>query len=226
MLKPRKRLVKAKLKEDKLLTFTAKFQVFISRYRRYLMYGAAAVVVIGVLGIVTLWSKANARKQAAFVELLARDAYARSDLDETLTQVNIILEDFPGTRAAAQALMLKGRVYEQRGDLDEAARLFQQVIDDYRDQTYLASGAFNALGAIYYGRGDWVEAARYYLEGANRYPTHFNTPENLLEAGRCLKKARRYDQARQALRKVITDYPKSDSVAKARSELEEIEFMP
>ncbi len=226
MLKPRKRLVKAKLKEDKLLIYTAKVQGFISRYQRQLIYGLAAVVVIGGVVITTLWSKANAQKQAAFEGLLARDAYMRSELDEAITRSDMILEDYTGTRAAALALMLKGRVYEQRGELDEAARAFQEVIDDYAAQSYFAFGAYYALGSIHYGRGEYVEAARFYREAAEHYPDHFNAPVSLVEAGHCLKKARRYEQAGRIFRRVMTEYPRSRSVDKARKDLEEIEFMP
>lgn len=124
MLKPRKRLVKAKLKEDKLLIFTARVRNLASRYQRQLLYGLAAVVVILVVGIAMSLSKTAAERNAAFEMLLARDAYAMGDLDKTLVHTKTVLEDYTGTRAAAEALMLEARVSEQGGDYEKAIELY------------------------------------------------------------------------------------------------------
>ncbi len=225
MLKPRKRLVKAKLKEDKLLIYTAKVQVYYDKYQKQLYYGLAAAAAIIVLVFVVRWSFKNAEYKAAFEGMMTRDSYQRGELDDALTRANILLEDFNGTKGAAYALMVKGRVAEQRLEYAKAEDAFLKIVNDYADEEYLAFGACYALGAIHYGRGDYLEAGKWYRNAARRYPEHFQAAESLIEAGISFKRAHRYDDAKRVLRLVLSEYSKSRSVDKARSALEEIEFM-
>ncbi|NQU05552.1 MAG: tetratricopeptide repeat protein, partial [Calditrichaeota bacterium] len=85
--------------------------------------------------------------------------------------------------------------------------------------------AYYSLGSIYNSWGEFDEAARYYSKGPAKYSKHFNAASSLIEAARCYRKTGKYDQAKRALRIVLTDYSKSRATGKARTLLEEIEFM-
>jgi len=225
MLKPRKRLVKAKLKEDKLLIYTAKTQNFLQSSWKTIAYGLAAVIIIvGVLGIIIASQRAN-RIESAFEELMIRDAYQRGEFDETLTHINAVLDDFSGTPSAAAALMLKGRIHQQRSEYESAKEAFIQVTQKYSDCSYLAFGAYFALGAIAYGQEHYVEAAQFYQDAARRYPKHFNAPVALLVSGDCFKKTARYDDAKRTYQMILKQYSKSRSADKARNNLADLEFM-
>ena len=84
MIKPKKRLVKAKLKEDRFVIFTAQAEAWLEANRNIVMYGIAGIVLVVALGLFISWSKDSSEKKAAFAELLARDALARSALDSAL----------------------------------------------------------------------------------------------------------------------------------------------
>jgi len=226
MLKPRKRLVKAKLKEDRFVILTAKAEVWFEEHRQHVLYGVVAVVAAVALGLAIGWSKSSTAKNAAFDEMMARDAFARAAFDSALIRANAILEDYSGTSSAAVALMLKGRIFEQRAQFEEAFKAYEEVIDDYSDQAYLAFGAYYALGTIAHGKSDWEKAAEYYEKAASKYPDHFNAAVALLEAGKALDKAHRYPQAKSVYNKILKDYPKSRSVDAARDNLAKLEFMP
>jgi tetratricopeptide (TPR) repeat protein len=225
MLKPRKRLVKTKLKEDRLVTYTAKAQTFYDQNKKTLFYGVIGIILVLAIVVGFNMTRSAAQKNAAFESLLARDALSRGNNDEALTHVNIILEDYPGTRSAAVAMMIKARIHEQSGELNEAAEVFKKLISDYSEYDYLAFGAHYSLGSIYSSWGEYKEAARFYSTGASKYPEHFNAAYSLLEAALCYKKAGMYEQANRTLRIILTDYSKSRATGKARTELEEIEFM-
>ena len=224
--KPEKRLTKAKGKSDPLNRRIIETQSFLSQYGLLTLYGLAGIVVIIAVFFFVRSSHSKATESASFEALLARDAFARGDYDECLLKAEAIISDYSGTQAEATALMLKGRIHEQRGEFDEAIQVFEKLVRKHRDQPYLAFGSYYALGAIYYGRGEYEKAAHYYNEAVQRQPDHFNAPVSLLEAGSALKKINRYDEAKSAFRRVLTDYPKSRSASKARDQLAEIEFMP
>ncbi len=224
MQKPRKRLVKAKLKEDKLLVFTAKAQRFAQRNRKTFVFGAIGVILIAAVIGLYIYSHRTAENSASFIELMARDAYSRGELDETLGYTANILKDFSGTSAAATALLLEGRVHEQRGEYEQAIEAFEQLISKHGDQPYLGFAACNALGTIYFGMQDYEIAAKYYQKAANNYPGHYNSAVALVDAGESYEKASRYEEAKNVYQKVLTAYGKSRSADKARTNLTKLEF--
>lgn len=225
MLKPRKRLVKSKLKEDKLLTFTFRVQETFRTYRKTVSYILATVLVLVVAYGLVSSSKRSAIQQSAFEELMARDAYSRGELDETLSRIEVILNEYPNSPSAASALMLKGRIYQQRGEYAMAEEAFKEVTRKFPDNDYLAFGAYYALGSIYYGKRDYSESAKYYQGAAKRYPHHFNAPYALVEAAGSLEKISKYEEAGRLYRTVLKEYPKSRVADKARTNLSELEFM-
>ena len=225
MLKPRKRLTRATLKEDKFVTYTSTVQSFIQKnYLRIVLSVSAFIVIAAVGGFISL-SKSSSEKTAAFESFMARDAYGRGEFEEVMKHVNIILEDYPGAKAAASAMMLKGRVHEQRGDIDDAVEVYKNLTKKYSEHKYLGFGAHFSIGSIYFGQEKYEEAAQHFSRAASTYPDNFNAPYSLLEAGISYKKIKMYDKAKTVLKKIISDYPKSRAVSRARNELEEIEFM-
>lgn len=225
MLKPRKRLVKSKIKEDKLITYTVKSQAYAKENWKTLGYGIVAVIIIIVaIGMFSI-SKRSAETQSTFDEMMARDAYARGEFEETLTRIDGILEEYSNTNSAASALMLKGRIFQQSGDHAAAEEAYREVARKFSHEEYLCFGANISLAVIARGREDFSLAADKYLEAASKFPGHFNSPVALFEAGTCLEKISKYDEAKRAYSRILKDYPKSRSADKARNNLADIEFM-
>jgi len=226
MIKPKKRLVKAKLKEDNFVLFTAKAETWLENNRKEVLYGFSGLILVVALGFIFNWSKANSAKKAAFEELLARDAFARTALDSALIRSDVILEDYSGSNSAGVALMIKGRVFESRGELDKAVEVYEKAIDDFSGDEYIGYGAYYALGTIALGRNDFAKAAEYYDKAASKFSKHFSAPDALIEAGKAHEKAGHFAQAKSSYRKVLSEYPKSRSADMARDNLAKLEFMP
>ncbi|MDP8228042.1 MAG: tetratricopeptide repeat protein [Candidatus Electryoneaceae bacterium] len=224
--KPERGLTKSKGKIDPLAKRITETQSFVSQYGTFTLMGLVGILAIIAVIFYMRSSNSKAAESASFEVFLARDAYARTAYDECLLKVEAIISDYSGTPSEAVALMLKGRIHEQRGEYDDAIRVFERLINKHDDQDYLAFGSYNALGAIYYGRGEFEQSAHHYSEAAHQYPDHFNAPVSLIEAGSVLQKVNHYDLAKKMFRRVLTDYPKSRSASKARDQLAEIEFMP
>jgi tetratricopeptide (TPR) repeat protein len=225
MLKPRKRLVKAKLKEDKLLTFIARAQAWATKSQKPLLYGVGAAVVLAAGFTAIRVSRVSAGKTAAYEELLARDAFSRGDLDDALNRANAIASDYSGTHSASVASLLQGRIYEQRGELDEAEKAYRKLLGEYAGDEYLGFGALIGLGAVAYGREDFIQAGEFYKRAADKFPHHFSAAEALLNAGRAFKKGGKLDEARRVWRLALSGYPKSRLAGEIRGELENVEFM-
>ncbi len=226
MIKPKKRLVKAQLKEDHFIIFTAKAETWLEANRKEVLYGFTGIILVVALGFIFNWSKANSEKTAAFEELLARDAFARTALDSALIRSDMILDDFSGSPSAAVALIIKGRVFESRGEFDKAVEVYEKALEDYSEEEYIGYGACYALGTIALGRNDFSKAAEFFDKAAAKFPKHFSAPDALVEAGKAHEKAGKFAQAKSSYRKAMGDYPKSRSADAARDNLAKLEFMP
>ena len=224
MLKPKKRLVKAQIKEDKLLKFTARAQKVVDKYWKHAAIVLAAVVVIILAFNFVLAARESKNSEAALQELKVRDAYSRGDFDETLRLINTILDDYPGTPSVPAALMLMGRIYQQRGEYDQAVEIFEKIIRKYSGNSYLAFGAYVGIGAIEFGRAEYEKAADNYKAAASKYPDHFNAPDAFVRSGESYQKINRYEDAKHVYRLVLKQYPKSRSANTAREKLAELEF--
>ncbi len=225
MLKPRKRLVKAKLKEDKLLTFTDKAQRFLQAKWRIIAYVIAAIVIVLAISGFMAVSKRSARTEASYKEMLARDAFSQRNTDEALQLANEVIDDYSGTQPAAAALFLKAKIYQQRGDLERSKEAYLEVAKKSSTDKYTAFAAYLALGAIEYGEKNYDEAADYYEKAAKKYPDHFHSPKALISAGESLERLSKYEEAKRIYHTVLKKYPKSRSANTARTNLAELEFM-
>lgn len=226
MQKAGKSLIKASAQKDKILTYTEQAQLLWEKHNRQITY-----VLIGIVVLVGGWigwnmiQKANYAK-ADYEEMLARDAFARSNYDEALTKAEAIIADYSGSPAAASALMMQGRIYESRGEYDLAIKSLEKLISKHGDQPYLVFGARYAIGAIHNGRGEYEKAVRYYKRAAISQPDHFQAATALLDAGRVYRKMNKRDDAKQMFRLILNKYATSREATDARSELSELEFQP
>jgi tetratricopeptide (TPR) repeat protein len=226
MLKPKKRLLKAKAEEDKLTTFLKNSRNILDQYGQWILYGLVGVVVVIAISLVLQRNNSSTESEAAFDELLIRDAYSRGQMDEALIKAEEVIADYAGTQSAGIALSVKARIHEQRGESEHAIQAYNKLVDGYSDLPYLAFGGYYSLGIIYSGQGDYEKASLNYRLGAQKYPDHFNAAVCLVEAGRALKKINRYDEAKRLFQEALDKYPKSRAISTARNDLAEIEFMP
>ncbi len=121
--------------------------------------------------------------------------------------------------------MLKGRIYEQRGEFAQSEEVYQTIVRKHSDSPYIAYGAYVSLASIEYGRGEYAKAASYYQDAGTKFPEHFNAPKAIVQAGECFEKISRYEDAKRMYNLVLKKYPKSRSANSARDNLAELEFM-
>lgn len=224
MLKPRKSLDKKALKEDKLLTLTAKIQDQLTRNWKPTLYAVLAVAALFGGYKYFDWSRKAKEGEAALMQLRARATYQNGNADEAMILLDSVLTEYSGTSSTDEALFLKGRIFQERGDFPQAEETFKKVISKVEDQ-YLGFAACYGMGTMAAGQKNYEEAARHFKAAATRFPRHFNAPVALVEAGECLRKISKYEEAKEMYKKVMKDYPKARAADDARNNLAELEFM-
>ena len=105
MLKPRKRLTKKQLKEDKLVTFYMNASTWVENNSKYLIGGIIGVVVF--VGAIFLYSNSLKKSEAAASVELARAirTYQSQDYKGALTSLSTIVENYGSSQSGKIALL-------------------------------------------------------------------------------------------------------------------------
>ena len=219
MLKPRKRISRQQIKEDKLITFTAKASEFYRRHSRNILAAAGIGIVLVVVVGFFINSRAQAEKAATFDLTLAKVEIGQRNYENAAQKLAEIVENYSGTRAAGDALFFLGNVHIDQRNYEQARDELNKYLDRYGNDPQFASSAIAGLGFIDEQEKQYREAAEKYLEAANKYPREYNAPQYLLNAGRCFALAGDLSNARETYKKILDIYPESDLKQKAEDEM-------
>jgi tetratricopeptide (TPR) repeat protein len=188
---------------------------------RQLAATIAAVVVIG--GALGWWSALSRnRVEAAADQRLgqARLGFESRNYPLAASELSQIVENYSGTRAAAQANLLLAQVRLYQGQNQQAIDLLKRVATslgrDYQAQAY------GLLGAAYENGRQWKDAAAAYEEAARvaRYP--FLRAQALSDAGRVWVAAGDTSRALAAYRTIASGMDSTGTVAEARVRIGEL----
>jgi TolA-binding protein len=219
MLKPRKRITRQQIKEDKLITFTAKASDFYDRHSRNILAGTGILVILVVVVGFFINSRAQAEKAATFDLTLAKVEIGQKNYDSAAQKLSDVVENYKGTRAAGDALFFLGNVHVDQGKYEQARGEFQKYLNRYGNDPQFASSAIAGLGFVDEQEKQYREAAGKYLEAANKYPQEYNAPQYLLNAGRCFALAGDISRAKEMYKMILDTYPESDLKQKAEDEM-------
>lgn len=221
MLKPKKRLTRRQIKEDKLVTYYFKVNDWVNRHALQVIAGVAVVVVVLLAG--TLWSQKQRRAEGeASVQLAkARIAYDQGDYQQAIELLEDLVSRHPSTRSGTVGLYYLANAYFNVGDYDSAQRNFEAYKRKGKD-AMLKAAAEAGIAACLEQKGEYLEAARIYEETALRYPDHFAAPQYLLDAGRNYALAGNKEDGRRVYKMVVERYPKSVLLSEAETRLAEL----
>jgi TolA-binding protein len=219
MLKPRKRITRQQIKEDKLITFTAKASTFYNQHSRNILAGVGILVVVAVVVAFFINSRAQAEKAATFDLTLAKVEIGQRNYDNASQKLAEIVENYSGTRAAGDALFFLGNLYIDQRNYEQARENFNKYLSRYGSDPQFASSAIAGLGFVDEQEKQYREAAEKYLEAANKYPKEYNAPQYFLNAGRCFALAGEISRAKETYKMILDTYPESDLKQKAENEM-------
>ncbi|SRR5258705_507194 len=181
----------------------------------------AAVVIVGA-GLF-VWTASSTRRSEAIAGRQlqgARYAFDNQNLPLAASELARIIENYSGTRAAAEGRLLLAQVRLLQGQP-------QQAVELMRDFAPSAGAAFRAqayglLGAAYENLGRAREAAEAYQNGAERARMDFLKAQMLSDAGRAWAAAGDTSKAIAAYRRIVDEMPKQAGVMEAKVRLGEL----
>jgi tetratricopeptide (TPR) repeat protein len=214
MLRPKKKLTRREIKQDKLVTAYFKIYDRIYSYRKQLITGVVAVAVVA-LGLILYFNNIQAENERALTELgkvypiYDEENYQRAIdgiPERGIMGLRDIAANFKRTDAGKTAAFYLANAYYHLGRYDEAYTYF----NDFRgSDNLLRASALAGRAAIYEIRGDYARAAELFEQAATRFGQTAITPENLRHAGRNYLEAGNSAQALRIFEKIQSDYPET-----------------
>ncbi len=212
MLKPRKKLKKQELKEDKLVLTYYKAREFVEKNKKILSYILTGVIII-VAGIIIYRNNVKAENERAEALLSKIIGYYDNGDYKTaidgIPQRNIqglkyIVENYGGTDAGEIATYYLASAYFMLGDYDNALKYFKKY--DGNDKL-LFSASLAGIASIYEIKGEYKKAGEYFEKAAQRFRENILVPEYLYNAARNYKLAGERERALRLYERIKKDYP-------------------
>lgn len=214
MLRPKKKISRKEIKQDKLVTTYFRIYDRIYNYRKHLII-AGIVIVVAALGTILYYNNLQAENERAMTELgkvypLYDEARYNAAIygmpEQNIPGLRDISEQYRRTEAGRIATFYLANAYYHLGEYDDAYRYFNEFRGD---DSLLRASALAGRAAIYEVRGEHARAAELYERAATRFGKTAITPENLKHAGRNYLEAGESTRALRLFEKLKNEYPES-----------------
>jgi len=190
-------------------------------------HGRLISIVSGVvvaLGLGVWWyTVSSARKESFASQALdqARGSAEAGNLPLAASDLNHVITDFSGTKAADEAAILLAQVRLLQGQPDIAVRGLQTFLSSSHPD-YVEGAAYNLLGAGLEQEGKPKDAGEAYRHAAEKARLDFLKATYLIDASRALAASGDSAGARAALAEVLDKYGRLDQAQEARVRMAEL----
>jgi tetratricopeptide (TPR) repeat protein len=152
---------------------------------------------------------------------------ASAELDNAKTPADYrhVIDNYPGTMAAANAMLLLGRQQFDGKDYSGAAATWQGFADK-NPQNMLAPVALSGAGTALEALGKYDQARSLYQRVATSYLNSFAAPLARLDEAALLKAERKPEEARRVYENLMASDANSDAARQAADELRFLRVMP
>ena len=214
MLKPKKKISKKEIKEDRLITSYVELTTWYENNKK-IVNGVLTGIVLLAIVIVAYVNNVSSNNLKATTELGKvlpyydqgkYDLAISGNLQDNIRGLQSIVDDYGSTKAGELAGFYLANSYFSQGDYDKAMKYYLNV--DVKDDLITAS-ALAGAGACYEAKGDNAKAAPLYEKAALKTSKDVNVAENLFHAAQNYMLGGNKEKAIELFKKVKKDYPTS-----------------
>ncbi len=218
MLKPRKRLTKKQIRQDRFITTVMKLAGIVQRNSKRFAIGTAVVLVAVVVVVAVTQHRKRQQAQAAEVLGEAQMAKWTGETEEVVKLYQRVTQQFGGTRSSGEAWVALGNLYFKKGQVKEAKTAFQKYLKKYSDDPILTYTAWSGIAACLEEEGRYSEAAQKHRSFADRHQDSPWAARALWNACRCFRLSGEFQEAKMSLQQIIDFYPDSPLAYRAKNE--------
>jgi tetratricopeptide (TPR) repeat protein len=203
MLKPKRKITRQELKEDKLVKTTLQVKTYLEENNKQVFY-----IVAGLFAVILIimWYRYSSQKssQEASAQLgIAQIEFTNANYDKATRRLQNLIQNYSGTTEAKQGLFLLANIYYQYNDFKLARDYFKEFTDTYSGSNILLASGYAGLAACYETESDFTEAGSLYEKAANIAREFIESDNYHYLAGLCYKKAGKIDQAREQFKELV-----------------------
>ena len=183
------KMTKRSIKEDALVTAAFRASDVWERHGRVILAVAGAVVLVAVLAVFVMRTRAQSEERAQGDLFRAVLAVQQGDYVTGGPMLKELVDNSPGTNAARDALRYLGDVSMEQGKPGEAVDWYKKYIDKSRgDRDAVLAGTWG-LAAAQETNKAFAEAAATYGDAAKQSKTENEKGRALLAQARCYLRA-------------------------------------
>jgi tetratricopeptide (TPR) repeat protein len=204
--------------EDRVAQWLMEVVEIVKEKRQIFLGGLVGIVALVMVANLVTTSREQERTEATTLlgDVLVAEGSARPE--EAIRLCEKLIDEYPGTPAADQGLLLLANRYYSQARHDDALRLYERFLADSGENEILVFAAWSGMAACYEAQGRLLEAARKYEDYAAKHPESFQSSLALMEAARCFSIAGDESAQLRTLKRVTTEF--ADSPVAARAQLE------
>jgi len=178
----------------------------------------AAVAAAAVAGIAVLGWWINSTMAAEAAQKLLAEATG-------IEGYRAVVEKYPGSMPAADALMLIAAAQRDAGDPAASTAAFQEFLQKFPKHE-LAGGALLGVGQNQDAAGDTKSAMATYQQVVTQYPDSYAAPFAAYSEADLLLRSFQRDEARRSFNMVTSRYPQSTAARMAANQLTRLGAQP
>ena len=178
--------------------------------------GAVALLVLALLGSEFYQGTQRRRAQESSVAL---------DGAKTITEYQKVIDQYPGTLAAANAYLLLASEKIDAKDYAGAAETWQTFAQKFPKHPQVAA-ALLARGNALAAQGKVDDARAAYQQVTSAHSTDYTAPLAFLEEATLLKSQRKLEDARRVYENVVASYGNTNEAKQAQQELSFLNSLP
>jgi outer membrane protein assembly factor BamD (BamD/ComL family) len=215
------RITKKEMKQDQFVTYSLKVSEWIQKHLNQVLMGAGGVILVAVIMFFIFSSQTKRERKAS--ELLGRAnlELQAGNIGQAVTDLQTVVNKYGGTKSAGKASFFLASAYFYAKDYVQAQSMFEKYLKKYKENVLLAASAQAGIADCHMQRENFIQAGEDFLKAASLTPQSFLAPQYLIKAAFAYLKADQKDKAREALNKLIKEYPDSPEVHRAKIQLAE-----
>jgi outer membrane protein assembly factor BamD (BamD/ComL family) len=203
MLKPKRKVKRQNLKEDKFVKTTLQMKTYIDENYRQVVLTVIAVFAVVVILISYRYYSSQSETKAHTNLGIAQVEYNNGNLTTAENRLLKILENYSGSDAADQAKFLLANINYQQKKYELASFYFEEFIDSYSGSDVLLASGYAGLAACREITENYIEAANLYAKAAQIAPDFTEADNYIYLSGLAYKKANDVEKARKQFEKLL-----------------------
>jgi tetratricopeptide (TPR) repeat protein len=210
--------IKTKGQENKVYEYYLEAVDFFEKYKKNFYIGGIVLIAI-VLVIFIYFKRQAANNEAAGLELnLIKPVYLAGNFqqavygDSTGTAKGLlyIVDNYGSSENGETAKILLGNSFLALRDIDNAEKYFK---DFSGGNPFLKAASYAGIASVYEARGQYLKAAEEYVSASKVSSEITNVDEYLFYAVRNYFWAEDYENAKNLIEKIKTEFPKSQYIS-------------